>query len=168
MMTALRLIHIVLGVFWAGTMFFFALYLEPSMREAGPDAMKVTQGLMKRGYMMVMPIVALLVILSGFALLWIVSHHFAAEWMGSRMGIALSNGMLASLIAFALGVGVMRPVMMRTAALGQAVAQLADGPDKTARLAELGVLRRRGTLLLRIIASLLAVAVALMAVARYL
>lgn len=168
MMTALRLIHIVLGVFWAGTMFFFALFLEPSMREAGPDAMKVTQGLMKRGYMMVMPVVALLVILSGFALMWIVSDHLAPEWMGSRLGMALSSGMLASLIAFALGVGVMRPVMMRSAALAQGMPQLADGPDKAARQAELQLLRRRGTLLLRIIAGLLAVAVALMAVARYL
>ena len=32
----LRLVHIVFGVFWVGAAFFLAMFLEPSIRAAGP------------------------------------------------------------------------------------------------------------------------------------
>ena len=168
MITILRLIHVVGGVFWAGTMLFFAIFLEPSMREAGPAAAKVSEGLMKRGYMIAMPIVALFVIISGIWLMWILSDHFSPQWMGSPMGRALSTGMALTIITFGIGVGVVRPTMNKTLALGRAVAQLPEGAEKTAQMTALQALRRRGTMWLRVVASSLAVIASLMAVARYL
>ncbi len=47
-MVAMRLIHIGLGVFWAGAIFFIVLFLEPSVRAAGPDGARVMQGLQQR------------------------------------------------------------------------------------------------------------------------
>ena len=64
-MLILRLLHILTGVFWAGTIFFMVSYLEPSARAAGPDAAKVMGNIQKRGLMTVLPIMALLTILSG-------------------------------------------------------------------------------------------------------
>lgn len=168
MITILRLVHVVGGVFWVGTMLFFAIFLEPSMREAGPAAAKISEGLMKRGYMVAMPIIALLVIVSGIWMMWIVSGHFTPQWMGSPMGRALSAGMTLSIITFGIGVGVVRPTMNKTVAMGQAVAQLPEGAEKTAQMTALQALRRRGTMWLRVVASLLAVVASLMAVARYL
>jgi hypothetical protein len=57
-MITLRLVHIALGVFWAGTIFFFVMFLEPSVRAAGPDGARVMQGLQKRQFLNVMPVIA--------------------------------------------------------------------------------------------------------------
>ena len=69
-----RVLHISMGVFWAGTIVFNAIFLSPSMRDAGPDGAKVAAGLMKRRFLDVMPIVALTSILSGLYLLWRAWH----------------------------------------------------------------------------------------------
>ncbi len=74
-MIALRLLHILLGVFWAGTLFFIVTFLEPSVRAAGPE------------------------------------------------------GGLAAIVAFVVGVFVMRAAALRAGALGQSLEQLAPGCD---------------------------------------
>ena len=48
MMIVLRLLHVGLGVFWAGSLLFIALFLEPSVRAALPESGKVMQQLAKR------------------------------------------------------------------------------------------------------------------------
>jgi len=35
-MLILRVIHILLGIFWVGTALFFVLFFEPTIRAAGP------------------------------------------------------------------------------------------------------------------------------------
>ena len=60
LLIVLRLLHITLGVAWAGTIFFVVLYLEPSVRAAGPAGGAVMKGLQERRLMVVLPIVAFL------------------------------------------------------------------------------------------------------------
>ena len=62
-MILLRIVHIGFGVFWAGTIFFFVLLLEPSLRGAGPAAGPVMGGLIARGYLTILPAAAALTIL---------------------------------------------------------------------------------------------------------
>jgi uncharacterized membrane protein len=131
-MVVLRLIHIFGGVFWAGTMIFVAVLLEPSIRENGPDGGKVQASLMRRGLLNIMPIVAILVMLTGIELVRRVSGGFAAEWFGSPTGRALSLGMASTIVAFLFGVLVMRPAATRLAALSQSAAQL-PGAEKEVR-----------------------------------
>ena len=66
LLVMLRLLHVGLGVFWAGTIFFIVLYLEPSVRAAGPAGGAVMQGLQERRLMTVLPVVALLTLVTGF------------------------------------------------------------------------------------------------------
>jgi len=167
-MVTLRLVHIVSGVFWAGTLWFAASYLEPSIRETGPEGGKVMQALLRRGYLNTMPAVALVAILSGFLLMWRVSDGFSSAWMGTPYGRALSLGALAALVAFALGVFVMRPTVLRMGALAQAAAQATDDAARQATLAEVELLRQRARAAGRAVAGLLGVAVVMMAVAQYL
>ena len=47
-MVVMRTVHILLGVFWAGTFFFVVLFLEPSVRAAGLDGAKVMKGIQER------------------------------------------------------------------------------------------------------------------------
>jgi hypothetical protein len=167
-MVVLRLVHIFGGVFWAGTMIFIAILLEPSIRENGPDGGKVMTSLMRRGLLNIMPIVAILVILTGIELVRRASGGFAAEWFASPTGRALSLGMASAIVAFLFGVLVMRPAALKVAALSQSAAQLPAGAEKDGAMARIQALRGRTRLGGRIVATLLAISVVTMAVARYL
>lgn len=81
----LRLVHITLGVFWAGTIFFVVLFLAPSVRAVGPDGARAMKALQQRHFMNVMPLVA-------------------------------------SVLAFVVGVFVMRAATLRTGRLSGALA----------------------------------------------
>lgn len=167
MLILLRLIHIAGGVFWAGTMLFAAVFLEPSVREAGPDGAKVMLGLMRRKYMVVMPIVAALTILAGVGLLEQVSGGFHPDWMSSPTGITLSLGAAIAILAFLIGIFFVRPAAMRLAVLMPQMMQSPEGQAREALMAEAQGLRtrlRRGG---RVVAALLGVTTIAMAVARY-
>ena len=161
-----RLLHIGLGAFWAGTLIFNAVFLLPALADVGPDAAKVAAALQRRRFMTVMPIVALLTILSGFWLYWRVSGGFGSAFMGSPQGQALGAGAVASLVAYVIGLAVVRPGMARAGALGQRAAQAAAG-EREALIAQATVARQRSAAGGRWVAVLLGLALALMAVARY-
>ncbi|HTR21043.1 MAG TPA: hypothetical protein VMH88_09345 [Gemmatimonadales bacterium] len=155
---ALRLVHILLGVFWAGSLVFMAVFLEPSLRAAGPAGAPVMQQLAARRLLQIMPVVALVTILSGLRLMAIMSNGFTGEWMRSRSGTAYSVGAAAALLAFGMGILVMRPTMKRLMLIG------AD----PARASEAQVLRLRSTRTGQIVAVLLTITAAAMAIGRYL
>ncbi len=163
-----RLLHIVLGVFWAGTLIFFAAFLVPAVQDVGPDGGKVMAALQRRRFLDVMPIAAALTILSGLWLYWRMSAGFNPAWVTSRVGLALGLGGLAALVAFGIGVGIMRPATLRAGALAAGLAQSPEGPDRAAQLSTVQQLRGRVAAAGRLVAALLTVATALMAVARYL
>ena len=165
-MIAMRLVHIVLGVFWAGTLFFFVTFLEPSLRAAGPNGAPVMQGLVKRGYLNILPAIAGLTILSGLVLYWRLSGGLTPGWVTSRYGMSLTVGGVASLIAFAIGVLVMRRAALRIGSLA-ATLQSAEGAAREEIMAGIQSLQVRARVSARWVAALLAVAVAAMAVARY-
>jgi uncharacterized membrane protein len=71
----LRLIHIVCGVYWAGTMFFVATLLQPSVAEAGPEGGKVIQALMRRRFLEIVPVMAAWNCIAG--------PQAASRWRGS-------------------------------------------------------------------------------------
>ena len=161
-----RILHIGLGVFWAGAMIFNAAFLTPSMRDAGPDAAKVSAGLMRRGFLNVMPIVAIITLISGLYLYWRMSGGFAIAYITSPMGLMYGLGGIAALIAFILGVGIMRPSMLRAASLAQA-ATAGDPETREAALSTVGALRARAAAVGQVVAWLLGAATIAMAVARY-
>lgn len=168
LMIALRLLHILSGVFWAGTLFFIVTFLEPSVRAAGPEGGRVMQRLQQRHYLDIMPVIAGLTILSGLALYWRVSVGFSVEWVTSPLGLSFTVGGLAAIVAFVVGVFVMRAAALRAGALGQSLEQLTQGPAREAQLAQVQALRRRAATSARWVAALLAIGVIGMAVARYL
>jgi uncharacterized membrane protein len=157
MLLTMRGLHIVLGVFWAGTMIFNAMFLVPAIRDAGPDGAKVVAGLMRRRFLDVLPVAAALTVLSGLWLYWFDSNGFQAPFMRSRMGMTLALGAVATLIAFVLGLVIVRPAMLKAAALSQDPTQLAAAQALRMRAAGYG----------RVVAALLAVSAAAMAIARY-
>ena len=164
----LRLLHVVLGVYWGGTAIFIATYLEPTVRAMGPAGGTVMMGLEQRGYFKVMPLVAMLTIVTGVALLSVDSDGFRPAWMGSRQGIGFSTGGLAAILAFVIGATVVRPTGNRMAAIARDALQVPDGPARAAKLAALAPMRETIRTSARAVAALVVLAAAAMAVARYL
>jgi hypothetical protein len=162
----LRIVHVLGAIYWAGTIFFFVTYLEPSLRSLGPDGGKVMAKLFERGYLTVLPIIALLTIIAGFWLLWIVSAGFDSAWMGSRLGISLSTGGALATIAFLVGLFVMRPAAVRIWAIMREMPSLSE-EQRNARMNEMASLRARTSMAARAIFVLLLATALLMAVARY-
>jgi len=161
-----RVLHVVGGVFWAGAMIFNAAFLLPAMVEAGPEGAKVAAGLMRRRFVDVMPVVALLTVLSGFYLYWRASAGDPA-FMGSAVGMIYGVGAVAALVALGIGIAVVRPSIVQATALSQSAAGLEPAARDKA-LADAQALRQRVGSAGRLVAWLWAVAAVSMAVARYL
>jgi len=154
LMLVLRLIHVGGGALWVGMMAFVTFFLTPAIAEVGPqEGGKLMAALQKQRIMVVMPVLALLTIGSG---LWLMMRVYGgpANLAASRTGMALNLGAAAAILAFVIGIVVMRPLMMR--------AMTATDPAEATRL------RARGAMLTRVVAGLMLFALAAMAVARYL
>lgn len=160
----LRLLHVGLGVFWVGAVLFVTFLLLPAMGEAGPAAGAVMAGLQKRRMMEILPLVAVVTIISGF---WLYGRNAGIEgWAGTRVGIALGTGGLLATIALVLGLVVIRPASIKAAALMAGMTQVPEGPERASRMAAAQQLRQRSMTWSRIVALLLILTTALMAVAR--
>ncbi len=165
LLLVMRLVHILLGVFWVGTVLFTSVFLLPAARDAGPEAAKVIGGLGRR-ISTVLPPIAGLTILAGLWLFWRVSGGFQPAFMRSGTGITFSLGGAAAIAALVIGVTVARPAMMRAGALAESAAR-APAAERDGQLAEAQRLRLRAGAAGQVVAGLLILAVAAMALARY-
>lgn len=165
MFILLRIIHILTGVFWAGTIFFMVSFLIPAMAKVGPGAGPVQAELARRKLFQKLPIVALLTIISGF---WMYSLRFKGGGMASTEAKVLGAGGLAALIAFIFGATYARPNQDKAMALSMEAAGMPDGPEKAAKMAQAGVHRGKVAMAARIVATLIGITVLTMATARYL
>jgi len=165
LLLVMRLVHILLGVFWVGTVLFTSIFLLPAARDAGAEGAKVIGGLGRR-ISAVLPAVAGLNILAGLWLFWRVSGGFQPAFMHSGTGVTFSFGGAAAIAALVIGVVVARPAMMRAGALAESAAR-APAAERDAQLAEAERLRLRAGAASQVVAVLLVLAVAAMALARY-
>ena len=119
-----------------------------------------------RRLMTVMPVVAALTILSGLRLYWIMSDGFSAEYMTSRIGAAFGIAGLLAIVAFVLGLAIVRPAMARAGALAQRLATIPEA-ERASLQQEIQRVRSRGASLSLVVSVLVVLAAAGMAVARY-
>lgn len=164
----LRLLHIVLGVFWVGAVVFVALFLFPSVRAAGPAGGAVMQQIIQTRRLSVwLMAAAVLTILSGIGLYWHDSAGFSSTaWLGSGQGRVFGLGGILAISAAIVGMAVNTPTGKKLGVLGAQVQ--ASGrpptPEQTATIQRLQARLGRAT---TIVATLLVLAAAAMAVARY-
>ena len=161
-----RIIHVLGGVIWVGSMFFVSMFLIPSMTEAGPDSGKVMAALNRRKFMIVIPVIALLTMLSGIWLYWRASMGFSPAYMSSGPGRTYGFGAALAIIAFIIGMTLTRPAMVRVGKLTQEIGNAA--PEKReAMQAEIQRLRARGAMWGKVVGFLLMGTATLMALGRY-
>jgi uncharacterized membrane protein len=167
MMIALRLIHVLAGVFWAGAVFFVVSFLLPSMRDAGPGAQAVSRQLIViRKYPLKVLAIAIVTVLSGIGLYMKDASMSNGAFARSHAGMTYGIGAAAALATLVVGFTVLTPAANRLGALG-AVIQAGGAPPTAEQQAEMARLQARMTMGSRLAASFLLVTVITMAVARY-
>lgn len=167
LMTVLRLVHIISGVFWAGTVMAIAWFLLPAAQAIGQPGAAFMQQLMFRQRLRTFVLGAmLLTILSGLAMYGRLAMVTDGAWASSRTGIVLGVGAVAAIIAGGIGGGVVGRVGNKMMELGSRI-QASGAPPTDAQKAEMDSYQRRIRGAFRIIAILLLIAVAAMASARY-
>lgn len=168
LMLVLRTIHIVAGIFWAGAVFMIAGFLEPTMRAVGAKGAPFMQHLMGRSRLsQFITVAAILTVVSGIWILWILSNGFQGAWLLSGMGLSLSIGGLLALVAMVMGITINRPTAIEMDQLRQAM-HASEGPPSAEQVARMQHLQARLRMAGRVAALLLFLAVVGMAVARYL
>jgi uncharacterized membrane protein len=161
-----RLIHVVGGVLWVGSMFFLVVFLTPAVGDVGPDGGKVMGALMRRKLMVFTPVVAILTVLSGLYLYGRVSAGFDSAYMSSGPGMTYGLGAVAAILSFIVGVVYTRPAMANAMALSQRMAN-ADPAERQDLAAQIEKYRSRGTNGGKLIIAMLLIAAVAMAVGRY-
>jgi hypothetical protein len=168
MIVILRLIHIVGGILWVGGATFTGVFLFPVLGKVGPASGPVMAGLRGRGLLAYFPIIAILTILSGLGLIWIMSGGFSPEYFATKSGAAFAGAGGLAILTFGLGMTTARPWGERIGALGAEIARTSDPATKERLAAELAAVQRKMGTVGKIITVMLLVAAAGMAVARYL
>jgi len=167
LMILLRLVHIGSGVFWAGAAVMIAGFIEPAVKDSGPEGGRFMQRLVRGQRLSTyMSIASLATALSGVVLYWPISGNFNMNWLISGPGLTLTIGSVAGLLAFAVGALVNGPTAKQISALGQEM-QAAGGPPNPSQLATMGALQARLRTAGIVDAALLGIAVAGMAIASY-
>lgn len=166
LMIVLRLVHVVFGVFWAGSIFFMVSFLMPTARDAGPAGGPFMRRFAQSSFVNALAGAGVLTVLSGLWMMWIVSGNMSGAWFGSPQGITLSIGGLSAIVGLGIGLTMSRPAGMRMGVLAAAI-EAAGGQPTPEQAAELPALQARMGRAGRWVAMLLAVAVVCMAVARY-
>lgn len=64
-MIVLRFLHVVSGALWVGMFGFMTFFLMPVFAEGGPEGAKLQAALAKRRIPVIMPVIALVTLLSG-------------------------------------------------------------------------------------------------------
>ena len=162
----LRFLHVVCGALWVGAMAYQVFFLMPALAEAGPDSGKLMTALARRRMPQIMLLVAIIAIVSGVWLLMRLMGGDAEGLMRTGMGKTFAWGGTAAILAFLIGITVVRPSMMKMMKLGQSLPS-APPDQRPAIQAQMQKLRARGETLGKVVATLLFIALALMAVARY-
>lgn len=164
----LRVIHILGGIFWVGSLMFTSFYLVPAIRSSPVVAGQVMAGLQKRRLFTILPIVALLTIASGLRLLAIDSAGFSGSYFSTSTGRTFGAGAVVATVAFLLSLLVGRPAFVRVGRLGASLAAATDEGKRQRIAAEIQRLNRRATIANAIVVALLLLTALGMATARYL
>jgi uncharacterized membrane protein len=163
----LRVVHVLVGAFWVGTLVFMAAFLLPSVRAAGPAGGAVMQQLAQaRRLPRWLLTAAILTIVSGIGLYWVDSAGFRSAWLRSGPGRVFGLGGALAILAASLGVVVNSPTQRRLTALAARV-QGSGHPPAPEEAAEIQRLQARLGWATMVVAGLLVLATLAMAVARY-
>lgn len=165
LLVALRAIHVVGAVFWAGSSFLFASYheyiVDPGDAERTLSRMAAYGGMSDMvGFSGIISAAA------GVILYWFVSDGLAMDWILSSYGLAITVGGVSAIAAIGVAIPTVASANDRAAALHEAYED--DGELTDEQAAEVQDLYHTVESGERWMSVLIAIAVVLMATAQYL
>ena len=169
-MIVFRTVHILAGVAWVGSVFLLVAFVQPSVAAIAPAGAPFMVELMGKRRLVDRIIgMGVITIVAGLFLYWHDWHLYASfgDWLGSAFGASLTIGMVAAIVALALGITVTRPSLLRMLELGRQVAA-SGGPPSPEVASEIAAVQAKAKIYARASLALLVLAVLTMAIARYL
>ena len=154
-LVVMRVVHILAGVIWAGSAIFLAVILDPRLRALGPDIQRKVTAALAPALRIVLDGGAAVTILVG--LLLVLRMDRLDNLLDTNWGLAITVGLVASIFALASGIATMSTTK-KLVGIGQ---------DTSDNHADVDSLSARATLLARITAALVVIAVVTMASARF-
>lgn len=164
-LVALRAVHVTCGVYWAGGRFLTVAY-PGFMIAADDDRDRLDRLLSHKRMTTSVGVAGVLTILSGTALLWLVSVGLDPAWFATTYGTVITVGAVVGVLAWMLGAAASYHAQYRGRDMREDIEAVGEMTDS--HRAELSRLLGRLRYGERLKALLLLVAVLTMAVARYL
>ncbi len=164
-----RVIHITAGVWWAGSVFLFVVFVQPSARDIAPaGAPFMMQLLGKRKMADRLLELAGVTIAAGLVLYWIDWHDAASlvDFATHGRGLGITLGALSALTAFFIGLLATRPTANRFLSLAGQVAASGQPPSPEVGQ-QMQQLQAKLTKLAKVNLAFVTIAVLCMATARY-
>jgi uncharacterized membrane protein len=166
-MIVLRLFHIFSGVLWVGGVALLSWFIIPSVEGTGPAGGGVMKFLLvKTKFGPYFPALAGLTVLSGIFMFWWDGSRSTGKFYSSPMGITLSIGGLAGIVAFIFGGAVVGRSSAGMARIFRAI-DAQGAPPTPEQTAELMTLRAKVSWAAKIVLPLLLLTLIAMAIARY-
>jgi hypothetical protein len=164
-----RLIHITAGVWWAGSIFMFVVFVQPSARAIAPaGAPFMMEFLARRKVPDRLLMLAATTIVAGLVLYWIRWHDYASlgDYATSGMGLGITIGALSAITAALIGLFATRPTANRFMGLAGQVAASGQPPSPEVGQ-QIQQLQAKLTMLAKLNLTFVTIAVVCMATARY-
>jgi len=168
-MIVFRILHILAGVAWGGSVFLFVLFVQPSAAAVGPAAGPFMAELLgKRKLVATILWLAGTTIVGGLFLYW---HNWLAvgglgDFLGTGFGLGLTIGAISAIVAFLIGLFGTKPGVDRLMALARQAAEASGTPPEEVAQ-EIPMLQARLRVLAALTFAFVAVATLAMATARY-
>jgi len=164
-----RVVHIVSGAIWVGSLFVVVVYVQPSALAIGPAGAPFMLELRRRRLVDAILAIALVTAVAGGVLYWHDWHAYPSfgDWISSKFGAALTVGAFLAIAVIGIGAFVSRPCIGRLQALGRQAAD-AGGAPTPELAAQISATQRQLMVAERASLTLTLLAVVAMASARYL
>jgi uncharacterized membrane protein len=169
-MVIFRLIHILVGVAWVGSVFLLVTQIQPTAAAIAPaGAPFMFELLGKRRLVERIIGMGVVTVVAGLFLYWRDWHACPSfgDWIGSNFGATLTVGAIAAIAALSIGIAVTRPKVDQMLALMRQIGGSGGAPVPEL-VAQLGAIQARLRVAARASLVLLVIAVIAMSSARYL
>jgi uncharacterized membrane protein len=159
-----RLVHVLFGVFWVGSVLFTVLILKPRLARLGPAYEKPVMGAIMPRVVPAMFASAFIVFISGTIITFTMRAGDLGSLLTTGWGLMIFVGILATLGAMSVGLGGLTPTGMKLAKISDELNGQPPTPEQAATLTRLG---RRMDRLERVDFALVLLALATMPLARF-
>ena len=159
-----RLLHVMFGVFWVGSVFFTMLILKPRLAKLGPVFEKPVMAAIMPRVVPAMFVSAIIVFISGSILTFKMRAGDIGSLLTTGWGLMIFLGIIATVGAMIVGLGGLTPTGIQMGRISDRLHGQPPSPEQAASLARLG---RRMDRLERADFALVAFALVTMPLARF-